>query len=154
MAHTVIVMCSVRGQNIFTGRVPYTLCMGTFAAILRRHGTNDLHADTCWFGRCDALGARDFSNLEINSAGSWCPRISMSATRSGTRSEDHPAGQDLLVGQLRGQRFVTTVTNNSTVPTPGFKIGQFTFNGQPVDVCTLRFAAICLGSLITSSSSR
>jgi hypothetical protein len=35
-----------------------------------------------------------------------------------------------------GQRFVTTLTNTSTVPTVAFKTGQFNFSGQPVDVST------------------
>jgi hypothetical protein len=33
-----------------------------------------------------------------------------------------------------GQRFVTTLTNTSIVPTAAFKTGTFTFAGQPVDV--------------------
>ncbi len=42
--------------------------------------------------------------------------------------------QDILVRELRGQRFVTTLTNTSTVPTPELRRGKFTFNGQPIDV--------------------
>ncbi len=33
-----------------------------------------------------------------------------------------------------GQRFVTTLTNTSTVSTPELRRGKFTFNGQPIDV--------------------
>src|SRR5262249_34276075 len=33
-----------------------------------------------------------------------------------------------------GQRFVTTLTNTSTVPMATFKTGSFTYSGQPIDV--------------------
>ena len=33
-----------------------------------------------------------------------------------------------------GQRFATTLTNHSVVPTAAFKTGTFTYNGQVIDV--------------------
>jgi hypothetical protein len=110
---------------------------GAVVDIVSRHGTNDLHADAYWFGRYDALGARDFFNHEINSAGQLGPKdFYVRNTFGGSIGGPIRRDKTFWFANYEGQRFVTTLTNTSTVPTAAFKTGQFTFNGQPVDVST------------------
>ena len=110
---------------------------GAVVDIVSRHGTNDLHTDAYWFGRYDALGARDFFNHEINSAGQLVPKDFYVRNIFGG-SVGGPIRRDktFWFANYEGQRFVTTVTNTGTVPAAAFKTGQFTFDGQPVDVST------------------
>ncbi len=42
---------------------------GAVVDIVTRRGTNDFHSDLYWFGRYDALGARDFFNHQLTSSG-------------------------------------------------------------------------------------
>jgi hypothetical protein len=110
---------------------------GAIVDIVSKHGTNDLHADAYWFGRYDALGTRDFFNHEINSAGQPVPKdFYLRNTFGGSIGGPVRRDKTFWFANYEGQRFVTTLTNTSTVPTPAFKTGQFTFNGQPVDVST------------------
>ena len=94
---------------------------GAIINVITRGGTNQFHGDGYWFGRYNALGARDF----FNSA---------------------PAPQDPYVRNDFGfsvggpiiknktfffinneyQRFRTTLTESRTVPTAAFKSGVFT----------------------------
>ena len=110
---------------------------GAVVNIVTKRGTNDFHSDLYWFGRYSALGARDFFNHEINSAGQVVPkdfyvRNTFGASLGGPVKRD----KTFWFVNYEGQRFVTTLTNTSTVPTQAFKAGQFTFMGQPVDVST------------------
>jgi hypothetical protein len=110
---------------------------GAVVDIVSSHGTNDLHADTYWFGRYDALGARDFFNHEVNSAGQLVPKdFYVHNTFGGSIGGPLKRDKTFWFANYEGQRFVTTLTNTSTVPTAAFKTGQFTFSGQPVDVST------------------
>jgi len=110
---------------------------GAVVDIVTKGGTNDFHTDVYWFGRYDALGARDFFNHEINSAGQVVPKDSyVRNTFGGSLGGPIRRGKTFWFANYEGQRFVTTLTNTSTVPTLAFKTGKFTFNGQPVDVST------------------
>ncbi len=42
---------------------------GAVVDIVTRRGANDFHSDLYWFGRYDALGARDFFNHQLTSSG-------------------------------------------------------------------------------------
>jgi hypothetical protein len=108
---------------------------GAIVDIVSKRGTNDLHAGAYWFGRYDALGARDFFNHEVNSRGRVVPKDFYVRNTFGA-SIGGPLRRDKTFGfaSYEGQRFVTTLTNTSTVPTTAFKTGLFTFDGQPVDV--------------------
>ena len=108
---------------------------GAVVDIVTKGGSNEFHSDVYWFGRYDALGARDFFNHEINSAGQVVPKDSYVRNTFGG-SAGGPVRRDKTFGfaNYEGQRFVTTLTNTSTVPTSAFKTGTFTFNGQPIDV--------------------
>jgi hypothetical protein len=110
---------------------------GAVVDIVSRNGTNDLHADGYWFGRYDALGARDFFNHEVNSLGQLVPKdFYVRNTFGGSVGGPIRRDKTFWFANYEGQRFVTTLTNTSTVPTAAFKTGQFIFDGQPIDVST------------------
>jgi hypothetical protein len=111
---------------------------GAVIQIITRGGTNDLHGDAYWFGRYNALGARDFFN-PASTTGSQNPyvRNDFGASAGGHIIKD----KAFWFVNYEGQRFITTLTNTSDVPTPEFKTGQFTvaYPGTtpvPIDVST------------------
>src|SRR5215472_9496798 len=108
---------------------------GAVVDIVTKGGTNEFHSDLYWFGRYDALGARDFFNHEIDSTGQVVAKDSYTRNTFGG-SLGGPIRRDktFWFANYEGQRFVTTLTNTSTVPALAFRTGKFTFNGQPVDV--------------------
>jgi len=48
---------------------------GAVIDIVSKRGTNNFHTDVYWFGRYDALGARDYFNHAIDSGGRLRPRM-------------------------------------------------------------------------------
>jgi hypothetical protein len=113
---------------------------GAVIDIVSKRGTNEFHSDIYWFGRFDALGARDYFNHEITAPGQVAPKDSYSRDTFGIS-----AGGPLLrnktfwFANYDGDRFSTTLTNSSIVPTGAFKTGSFTYTdsiGQvvPIDV--------------------
>ena len=110
---------------------------GAVIDIVSKRGTNDFHSDVYWFGRFDALGARDYFNHEANAAGQVAPKDSYSRNTFGV-SAGGPLRRDktFWFANYDFDRFSTTLTNTSVVPTQGFKTGSFTYSGQPVDVST------------------
>jgi hypothetical protein len=110
---------------------------GAVIDIVSKRGTNDFHSDVYWFGRFDAMGARDYLNHETNAAGQVAPKDSYSRNTFGV-SAGGPLRHDktFWFANYDGERFSTTLTNTSGVPTQAFKTGSFTYNGQPIDVST------------------
>jgi hypothetical protein len=110
---------------------------GAVVDIVTRRGANDFHSDLYWFGRYDALGARDFFNHQLTSSGQVAAKDSYARNTFGG-STGGPIKRDktFWFANYEGQRFVTTLTNTSTVPTEDFKTGKFTFDGGAVDVST------------------
>ena len=115
---------------------------GAVIDIVSKRGTNAFHSDVYWFGRFDALGARDYFNHETNTAGQVVAKDSYSRNTFGIS-----AGGPLLhnktfwFANYDGDRFSTTLTNTSSVPSHDFKTGSFTFfdqagNPVPIDVST------------------
>jgi hypothetical protein len=110
---------------------------GAIVDIITKRGTNDFHSDLYWFGRYDALGARDYFNHQINAAGHLVPKDSyVRNTFGGSAGGPIVRNRTFWFANYEGQRFVTTLTNTSTVPTAAFKTGSFVFDGQPVDIST------------------
>jgi hypothetical protein len=110
---------------------------GAVIDIVSKRGTNEFHSDVYWFGRYDALGARDYFNHQIDASGKVAPRDSYSRNTFGVS-----AGGPLLhdktfwFANYDGERFSTALTNTSIVPTQAFKNGSFTYGGQTIDVST------------------
>lgn len=103
---------------------------GAVVQVITRSGSNDLHGTAYWFGRYNALGARDF----FNSTGPQNPyvRNDFGASLGGPIKKE----KTFYFANYEGQRFVTTLNANSTVPTADFKTGKFSSIGQPIDVST------------------
>jgi Carboxypeptidase regulatory-like domain len=109
--------------------------IGGVVDIVTKSGTNEFHEDLYWFGRYDALGARDFFNHELDAAGQVVPKDAYTRNTFGG-SAGGPIVRDKTFWfvNYEGQRFDTTLTNHRVVPTAAFKTGTFTYNGQVIDV--------------------
>jgi Carboxypeptidase regulatory-like domain/TonB dependent receptor/TonB-dependent Receptor Plug Domain len=111
---------------------------GSIVQILTRSGTNDYHGDAYWFGRYAALGARDFFNPASTGPKNPYTRNDFGASVGGPIVKD----KAFWFLNYEGQRFITTLTNVSTVPTPQLKTGVFTAPDpvtgapDPIDVST------------------
>jgi hypothetical protein len=102
---------------------------GAIIDVITRSGTNNYHADLFYFGRWDALGARDYFNHQIS-------------PETGLVAPKNPYVRNLYGGSVggpvikektfffinyQGDRFITSLTNQSTVPTAAFESGIFTY---------------------------
>jgi Carboxypeptidase regulatory-like domain len=109
---------------------------GAIIDVVTKSGTNDFHGNTYYFGRWDALGARDYFNHQIDPV-------------TGLVAAKNPYVRNLYGGSLggpikkdrtfffvnyQGDRFVTTLTNTTTVPTAAFKSGIFTYTNPVTGV--------------------
>ncbi len=115
---------------------------GAVIDIVSKRGNNDFHGDVYWFGRYDALGARDFFNHQVDSSGHVVRKDPYTHNTFGV-SAGGPLLRDktFWFANYDGERFTTTLTNTSVVPTQAFKSGSFIFpdsngNAVPVDVST------------------
>lgn len=109
--------------------------IGAVVDIVTKSGTNEFHADTYWFGRYDALGARDFFNHQLDAAGQVVPKDAYTRnTFGGSVGGPIVREKTFWFVNYEGQRFSTTLTNHSVVPTTVFKTGTFTYDGQPIDI--------------------
>jgi hypothetical protein len=120
---------------------------GAIIDVVTKSGTNQLHGDAYWFGRYDALGARDFFNHLPDTPKDPYVRNIFGASAGGPLRKD----KTFWFGNYEGQRFVTTLTNNSVVPNEAFRTGQFSAvdpgsgDTVPVDVSTPTAANNALG---------
>jgi Carboxypeptidase regulatory-like domain len=102
---------------------------GAIIDVITRSGTNDFHGNLFYFGRWDALGARDYFNHQIN-------------PETGDVAAKNPYVRNLYGGSFGGpirkdktfffinyqaDRFVTSLTNTSVVPTAAFDSGIFNY---------------------------
>ena len=108
---------------------------GAVIEVITKSGTNQLHGTAYEFGRYNALGARDFFNpANGDSGGPQNPyvRNDFGASIGGPIKKN----KTFFFGNYEGQRYVTSITNVSTVPTAAFKTGKFTItqdeSGQPL----------------------
>ncbi|MGB6471937.1 MAG: carboxypeptidase-like regulatory domain-containing protein, partial [Candidatus Acidiferrales bacterium] len=98
---------------------------GAIIDVITRSGTNQFHGNLFYFGRWDALGARDFFNHQIDpDTGLVDPKNPYVRNLYGG-SFGGPIKKDktFFFINYQGDRFVTNLTNESTVPTAAFKTG-------------------------------
>jgi hypothetical protein len=102
---------------------------GAIVEIITRSGTNQLHGDAYWFGRYAALAARDYFNTKPN------PQDPFVRNEFGY-SIGGPIKKDRTFFFLNNefQRFRTTLTETSIVPTAAFKSGIFNFEGAKINL--------------------
>jgi hypothetical protein len=102
---------------------------GAIIDVITRSGTNDFHGNLFYFGRWDALGARDYFNHQINpETGDVAPKNPYVRNLYGG-SLGGPIRKDktFFFINYQGDRFVTSLTNNATVPTAAFEKGIFNY---------------------------
>src|ERR1700746_1371639 len=104
---------------------------GAIIDVVTRSGTNGLHGDVYEFGRYNALGARSFFNNRPD------PQDPYVRNQFGG-SVGGPIIKNRTFFFINGeyQRFRTTLTEHTVLPTKEFKSGIFTTNGVQVDVTT------------------
>jgi hypothetical protein len=103
---------------------------GAIIDVVTKSGSNDYHGGARWFGRYNALGARDYFNHNID------PQTGgMEAQNPYVRNQfGFNVGGPIVKNKTfffvdtEWQRFRTTLTNKSTVPNAAFKA---MLNGQP-----------------------
>ncbi len=107
---------------------------GAIVDIVTKSGTNQLHGSAYWFGRYNALGARDYFN-HLNDDGTVQPMNPYVRNDFGF-SVGGPLVKDKTFFFVNNEwhRFRTTLTNDSIVPTAAFKTGVFTFGGFNVNI--------------------
>lgn len=107
---------------------------GAIVDIVTKSGTNEFHGSAYWFGRYNALGARDYFN-HLNGDGTVQPMNPYVRNDFGF-SFGGPIVKDKTFFFVNNEwhRFRTTLTNVTFVPTVAFKSGVFTYNGFPVDI--------------------
>ena len=90
---------------------------GAIVDIITKSGTNDFHGTLYWFGRYDALAARDFFNQESSS--DPFTRNQFGGSVGGPVVKD----KTFWFFNTEIQRFSTTRTTSNAVPTAAFKAG-------------------------------
>ncbi|MGC2725956.1 MAG: TonB-dependent receptor, partial [Candidatus Acidiferrales bacterium] len=108
--------------------------------IITRSGTNSFHGDIYYFGRWNALGARDFFNTPDTGRQSPYVRNTFGTSIGGPVIKN----KVFFFFNYEGNRFATATTSVATVPDAAFKTGDFTFVDQsqnppvsvPIDVST------------------
>jgi hypothetical protein len=118
---------------------------GAQVDVITKSGTNNLHGDAYYFGRWDALAARDFFNHQPNpiTGIGVAPKNPYERNLYGA-SLGGPIIKDKTFFFLnyQGDRFITTLTQSATVPTPALISGNFTYTNPltgataPIDVST------------------
>jgi Carboxypeptidase regulatory-like domain len=110
---------------------------GAIIDVVTRSGTNKFHGDAYWFGRYTALGARDFFNRAPNPQNP-APNPQNPYVRN---DFGYSIGGPVIKNRTfffinnEYQRFRTTLTATSTVPTAAFKSGFFKApDGTQVDL--------------------
>ena len=103
---------------------------GAIIDIVTKRGTNQWHGDTYWFGRYTALSAKDF--FAANRDDDPFVRNQFGYSVGGPIQKN----KTFFFINEEIERFSTTVQKSSIVPTAAFKTGQFTYQGQAVDVST------------------
>ncbi len=109
---------------------------GAIIDVITRSGTNTFHGDLFYFGRWDALGARDYFNHQIDpETGDLAPKNPYVRNLYGG-SFGGPIIKDktFFFINYQGDRFVTSLTNTSTVPTAAYKTGIFNYTNPSTGV--------------------
>jgi Carboxypeptidase regulatory-like domain len=101
---------------------------GAIIDVVTRGGTNNFHGDAYWFGRYNALGARDFFNRAPDPQNPYV-RNDFGFSVGGPIKKN----RTFFFINNEYQRFRTTLSVASTLPTQAFKNGVFTgFSINPV----------------------
>jgi hypothetical protein len=106
---------------------------GAIIDVVTRSGTNGFHGDAYEFGRYNALGARDFFNRAPDPQNPYV-RNQFGGSVGGPIIKN----RTFFFVNAEFQRFRTTLTETSVLPTAQFKSGVFTTNGTPIDLSSAK----------------
>jgi hypothetical protein len=96
---------------------------GSIIDIVTRSGTNSLHGDVYYFGRWNALGARDFFNGATTGPQNPYVRNTFGGSVGGPVIKN----KVFYFFNYEGNRFATATSTDATVPDPAFDTGIFTY---------------------------
>ncbi len=102
---------------------------GAIVEVVTRSGTNQLKGNAYWFGRYRALAARDTFNVKGTPQDPFVRNMFGFSTGGPIRKD-----KTFFFVNNEWQRYRTTLTQTSVVPTADFKTGFFRFNGYQVDL--------------------
>ncbi len=104
---------------------------GAIISVVTRNGTNDLHGSAYEFNRVNALAARDWFNPAPDPQNPFV-RNQFGASLGGPIKKD----KTFFFVNSEWDRFRTTLSNASVVPTAQFKTGVFTYDGQQINLAS------------------
>jgi hypothetical protein len=113
---------------------------GAIIDVVTRSGTNQFHGDLYEFNRVNALAARDFFNPKPDPQNPFV-RNQFGGSFGGPIKKD----KTFFFVNSEWDRFRTTLTNEAVVPTAQFKTGNFTYNGQQINLASPGSANNALG---------
>ena len=114
--------------------------------IVSRSGTNHFHGDAYYFGRWDALGARDyFNNAAVTPKKDFYSRNIFGASVGGPVIKN----KLFFFFNYEGDRFDTSTVSIATVPTPAFIAGNFTYTDPKVGPVPINVSAPSSGNNAT-----
>src|ERR1700683_1731895 len=96
---------------------------GSIIDIITRSGSNQIHGDMYYFGRWDALGARDYFNTPETGPKNPYIRNTFGASIGGPIKKD----KLFYFFNYEGNRFITSTEASADVPAPGFATGVFNY---------------------------
>jgi len=102
---------------------------GAIIDIVTRSGTNQFHGDAYEFNRVNAMAARDWFNAKPDPQNPFV-RNQFGASLGGPIVKN----KTFFFVNSEWDRFRTTLTNESVVPTAAFKTGIFNYNGQQINL--------------------
>ena len=102
---------------------------GAIVDVVTRSGTNQFHGDAYEFNRVNALAARDWFNPSPTPQNPFV-RNQFGASLGGPIVKN----KTFFFVNSEWDRFRTTLTNSSIVPTPQFKTGIFNYDGQQINL--------------------
>lgn len=102
---------------------------GAIIDVVTRSGSNQFHGAAYEYNRVNALAARDYFNPSPDPQNPFV-RNQFGFSLGGPIVRD----KTFFFVNSEWDRFRTTLTNASTVPTAAFKSGVFNYNGQPINL--------------------
>jgi hypothetical protein len=104
---------------------------GAIIDIVTKSGTNQFHGGAYEFNRVNALAARDYFNPSPDPQNPFT-RNQFGASFGGPIAKD----KTFFFADSEWDRYRTTLTNSAVVPTAAFKSGNFTYNGEQINLAT------------------
>src|SRR4051812_29484728 len=102
---------------------------GAIVDVVTKSGTNEFHGTAYEFNRVNAMAARDYFNPSPDPQNPFT-RNQFGASFGGPILKN----KTFFFVNSEWHRFRTTLTNSSVVPTAAFKSGNFTYNGQQINL--------------------